>query len=74
MLYSCNVFNVLFYNADLVFADATQISVQDEWRTRELDMEIKDHRLALKGLLRSLQVQSAQLEKQRMRLLALLGE
>lgn len=52
----------------------TQTPITDEWRARELDMDIKDHKLALKGLLRSLQVQSAQLEKQRMRLQALLGE
>lgn len=47
--------------------------VQSEWRARELDMGIKDHKLALKGLTHSLQVQSAQLERQRMRLQALLG-
>ncbi|BDA48173.1 hypothetical protein COCOBI_11-4330 [Coccomyxa sp. Obi] len=51
-----------------------QTPITDMWRARELDMGIKDHKLALKGLLRSLQVQSAQLGKQRMRLQALLGE
>lgn len=48
-------------------------AVQSEWRSRELDMGIKDHRLSLKGLSKSLQVQSAKLERQRMRLQALLG-
>lgn len=47
--------------------------VQTEWRVRDLDMIIRDRKIAVKGMSHSLEVQSAQLEEKRVRLRALLG-